>query len=83
MMLAMMIRSSLGHTGRALRASRLDMLAFVVLQAAVMFRVLAGISVAYTPYIVASGLAWISAFGLFALRFLPILLGPRIDTQSS
>jgi uncharacterized protein involved in response to NO len=79
LMLAMMMRSSLGHTGRKLVASRLDMAAFLLLQLAAIVRVAASIGVgdAYGSWIVVSGVLWVSAFLLFVVRYLPMLSGPR------
>ncbi len=75
LMLAMMMRSSLGHTGRALVASRSDMAAFLLLQLAAIVRVVASIvaGTTYQYWVVASGLIWITAFLIFAVRYLPIL----------
>jgi uncharacterized protein involved in response to NO len=79
LMLAMMMRSSLGHTGRKLVASRTDMAAFVMLQLAAIVRVVASVTAGETFrfWIVASGLLWILAFLLFVLRYLPMLSRPR------
>jgi uncharacterized protein involved in response to NO len=81
MMLAMMMRSSLGHTGRPLVASSLDMTAFLLLQLAAMIRVTAGMFAVeiYEWLVIASGVTWILAFSLFLLRYLPMLVRPRID----
>jgi uncharacterized protein involved in response to NO len=81
MMLAMMMRSSLGHTGRALRASGMDMAAFLLLQLAAILRVIVDLLPAdsYRLTIVASGTLWVLAFGIFLLRYVPMLLQPRID----
>jgi uncharacterized protein involved in response to NO len=81
MMLAMMMRSALGHTGRALKASGTDMAAFLLLQLAAILRVLADLLTvdAARAIIVASGILWVLAFGVFLLRYLPMLTKPRID----
>lgn len=79
LMLAMMMRSSLGHTGRALVASRADMAAFVLLQIAAIVRVATSIVAGdnYQQWIIASGLIWAMAFLVFVLRYLPMLSQPR------
>jgi uncharacterized protein involved in response to NO len=79
-MLAMMIRSTLGHTGRQLVASRFDMTAFVLLQLAAIVRVIASIAAgeSYRFWIVASSLIWVLAFVIFVLRYLPMLSRPRV-----
>jgi uncharacterized protein involved in response to NO len=80
-MLAMMMRSSLGHTGRPLVASGMDMTAFLLLQLAAIIRVVAGLFGAglYESLVVASGVMWVLAFAAFLLRYLPMLTRPRID----
>lgn len=80
-MLAMMMRSSLGHTGRPLVASGVDMNAFVLLQLAAIIRVAAGFlpAAAYESIVILSGAIWTLAFFVFLLRYLPMLIRPRID----
>ncbi len=81
LMLAMMMRSSLGHTGRQLVASRTDMAAFLLLQVAAIVRVVASIKAGetYQQWVVASGLIWALAFLIFVLRYLPMLSRPRVS----
>jgi uncharacterized protein involved in response to NO len=81
LMLAMMMRSSLGHTGRQLTASKVDMAAFLLLQLAAIVRVFASVVAGetYQQWIVASGLIWALAFLVFALRYVPMLSRPRVS----
>ncbi len=80
MMLAMMMRSSLGHTGRELRASRIDVVAYCALQGAAILRLLAALFPAkYAFFVSVSALAWIVAFCLFLVRYVPMLVSPRVD----
>lgn len=79
LIVAMMMRSSLGHTGRELVAARADIGAFLLLQLAAILRVIAGMTSGYQAVIVASGVAWILAFLVFLLRYAPMLLQPRVD----
>lgn len=81
LMLAMMMRSALGHTGRPLVASGLDMSAFLVLQLAAIIRVTAGLfaSGLYPELVIFSGLLWMLAFAIFLWRYLPMFVRPRID----
>ncbi|MGB5332338.1 MAG: NnrS family protein [Woeseiaceae bacterium] len=81
LMLAMMMRSALGHTGRPLVASGLDMSAFLVLQLAAIIRVTAGLfaSSLYPELVIFSGVLWMLAFAIFLWRYLPMLVRPRID----
>jgi uncharacterized protein involved in response to NO len=79
LMLAMMMRSSLGHTGRKLIATRTDMAAFVLLQLAAIVRVAVSIVAGdhYRFWITASGVIWILAFLIFAIRYVPMLTQQR------
>jgi uncharacterized protein involved in response to NO len=77
----MMMRSSLGHTGRQLVAGKADMAAFLLLQIAAIVRVVASITAGetYQQWIVASGLIWALAFLVFAWRYVPMLVRPRVS----
>jgi len=79
LIVAMMMRSSLGHTGRKLVASRADIAAFLLLQLAAVLRVIAGMTGSYQAVVVTSGVLWILAFLVFLLRYMPMLLQPRVD----
>lgn len=79
LMMAMMMRSTLGHTGRKLVASQMDILAFLLLQLAALLRVVAGAVGNYQALVVLSGVVWMLAFALFVVRYLPMLVQPRVD----
>jgi uncharacterized protein involved in response to NO len=79
LIVAMMMRSTLGHTGRKLVASHADVAAFLLLQVAAILRVIAGISGNYRAVVLVSGVFWILAFCVFLLRYAPMLLRPRVD----
>jgi len=79
LMMAMMMRSTLGHTGRSLVASHMDMAAFLALQIAALIRVVAGSAGNYQTLVTLSGLFWVLAFALFLVRYLPMLVQPRVD----
>ena len=81
MILAVMTRASLGHTGRPLHASRLIGCAYIVLSFAAVMRVFAP-SVAPGAHqwsVMAAGTLWICAFAIFIVVYTPILLRPRVD----
>jgi uncharacterized protein involved in response to NO len=79
MVLAVMTRVSLGHTGRALSASRPTVVIFLLVNIAALVRVAASWSaIVTTTFIVVSAVCWIAAFGLFEIRYSPVLLAPRI-----
>lgn len=78
MMLAVMTRASLGHTGRALTASRVTVAAYGALILCALLRPLGEVLPDLSPQIyAASGLLWIAAFGLFCLEYAPILTRAR------
>ena len=78
MMLAVMTRASLGHTGHALKASRLTIASYGALILCALVRPLGEVLPAASPAIYAvSGLLWIAAFGLFCLEYAPILTRKR------
>ncbi len=81
--LGMMARVSLGHTGRALKASNAIAIAFVLINIAALFRVLLPIALPqwYENLIYISTLSWLAAFSLFVFVYAPILSSPRIDGQ--
>jgi len=79
MILAVMTRVSLGHTGRPLIAGRPTVIIFLLINLAALARVVAAWSaVATTTLVVLAGLCWIAAFGLFEIRYSPVLWVRRI-----
>jgi uncharacterized protein involved in response to NO len=81
MILAVMTRAALGHTGRALAAARPIATAYALLSLAALVRVF-GPSVAAAGYhwtVMTAGALWIAAFGLFLMTYTPILMRPRAD----
>ncbi|MCK9606780.1 MAG: NnrS family protein [Methylomonas sp.] len=81
--LGMMARVSLGHTGRALKASNVMAIAFVLINLAALSRVMfpALFPAWYGGFVLVSSYCWLAAFSLFAYQFLPILSSPRPDGQ--
>lgn len=80
MILAVMTRATLGHTGRELRASPLTTLLYVLVTAGAVLRVAASLGfVDYTLGMEVAAVAWAAAFLVFLLDYGPILLGPRRD----
>ena len=78
MMLAVMTRASLGHTGHALTASKLTIAAYASLILCALVRPLAEVLPDMAPaFYAASGLLWIAAFGLYCLEYAPILARKR------
>ncbi len=75
MTLAVMTRATLGHTGQPLSADRWTAAVYLLVAAAAILRVAAPFAAeAYLPLLWMSGLAWIAAFGIFAVRYGRLLL---------
>jgi uncharacterized protein involved in response to NO len=78
MILAMMTRASLGHSGRPLKAGAGTSLVYVLVTAAAVLRVAAMlVPGSYDVMITLSGLAWIGAFGLFTVLYFPLFVQAR------
>jgi len=74
MILAVSTRVALGHTGRALKAAPLTLVAYVLLSVAVFVRILSPlVPGAYLALIDVAAAGWCAAFGLFFVVYWPIL----------
>lgn len=84
MIMAIMTRASLGHTGRAIIAPRPIVLAYGLLTLAAFLRVF-GVQLApalYAEVLLTAAAAWIAAFALFVGVYFPILVTPRITSRA-
>ncbi|MBX3652275.1 MAG: NnrS family protein [Burkholderiales bacterium] len=81
MTLGMMVRTARGHTARPLRADGFELACFLLIQVAALGRVFGAMifPAAYLPGIQISGLLWAAAFGIYAVRYWPVLTRPRLD----
>ena len=78
LILAMMARVSLGHTGRPLAPPRPMAIAFAAVAVATAVRVaLAGVAPRLAVALAAA--AWCAAFGMFVVRYAPMLWRARVD----
>ena len=79
--LGMMTRTARGHTGRPLVADGFELTVFLLIQAAAVVRVFGGIASPglYAVSVQLSALLWAAAFGLYAVRYWPVLTRPRLD----
>lgn len=78
MILAVMTRTTLGHTGRTLTANRTTGLIYILVGLAAIIRVTAAFEADWTiPCLIVSACFWIAGFGLFLLTYGPFLLEPR------
>ena len=80
-MIAMMTRSSLGHTGRKLVAGPREITAYLLVLAGAVVRVFGPLLAvqAYPTWMVISALLWTTGFGVFLVTYWPILTRPRVD----
>jgi len=81
MILGVMSRAALGHTGRPLIVDPAVTLGYLLLFAAALIRVF-GLSVLRLPYpeiVVASATCWTLAFGIFLYIYAPVLSSVRVD----
>lgn len=81
LVIGMMTRTARGHTGRPLRADRYETACYLLIALAAAVRVvlpLAAPGLAVHAAL-ASALLWSAGFGLYAVRYWPVLSRPRID----
>lgn len=82
LVIGMMCRTSLGHTGRPLKAGSAEVVMFAAIQLAALARVTGSLDLAAAwrePALVVAGVAWTLAFGLFVLAYRPRLCAARLD----
>jgi uncharacterized protein involved in response to NO len=81
MILAVMTRASLGHTGRPLVVSGAITLAYLLLTIGVALRVFANVLMPerYVLGMSIAGLAWMLSFLIFLIVYAPMLSSPRAD----
>ncbi len=82
--LGMMTRTSRGHTGRPLKTGPAEIFCYAAIQLAALARVFVPLAFPslYLQAVVASGLLWSAAFGVFTISYWPILSRPRLDGKS-
>jgi uncharacterized protein involved in response to NO len=81
MVVAVMTRATLGHTGRALEADWATTLLYLLLTASAAARVAASlVPAAFHPLIAAAGVFWIVGFALYLAAYAPKLVRPRKGT---
>lgn len=83
MVLAVMTRVPLGHTGRPLAAPRAATAAYLLVSAGALARTAGALAFpdAYSGVLLVAALLWSGAYAVFVARYAPILLGPRVDGQ--
>ena len=81
MIIGMMTRTARGHSGRPLAAGRSEVACYVLVMLAAVVRVFGpmALPMAYAWMVVVSGVLWSAAFGLYFVRYWPVLTQPRAD----
>jgi uncharacterized protein involved in response to NO len=84
MILAVMTRVSLGHTGRPLAAPLSAVVSYALVTIGALLRTVAvaALPAASLPLLTLSGVVWSSAFAVFLVGFGGMLLAPRVDDKS-
>ncbi len=84
MTIAIMSRASLGHTGRALVASRLTQIIYALIVGSALFRICAAVQPEFSAVLIPlAGIAWIGAFTGFSASYWSILTGKRVSSPSN
>lgn len=80
MILAVMTRASLGHTGRELKASWGTSICYLLVTVGALLRVTSSIGwIDFRVGMFAAGAAWLGAFLVFLAAYGPVLFGRRVD----
>ena len=83
MVIGMVSRVSLGHSGRPLEADALTWNCYLGVVGAAILRAAAEVTpaAAMPTLMLAAAVLWLLAFGAWALRYVPMYLSPRIDAR--
>jgi uncharacterized protein involved in response to NO len=81
MTIGMMTRTARGHTGRTLDTDRFEVAMYALIQIAAVVRVAFGALLPsfYLWTVIVAATCWALGFGLYAIRYWPILSRPRVD----
>ena len=84
LVIGMMTRTARGHTGRPLLADRADVACYVLVLAAAVVRVAVPLAApaATLHAVLGSAALWSAGFGLYALRYWPVLSRARVDGKA-
>lgn len=79
LILGMMTRVSLGHTGRPLSLPRFGVLIYIAISIAAIIRLFVALNwINFQIGLIFTTIAWILAFGIFIVLYYPMLTKPRI-----
>ena len=83
LIIGMVTRTARGHTGRPLQASRAEVLAYLLVVAAAVLRVLVPLVAPqwYSHALVCAAAAWTLAFVIYLVMYVPWLTSTRIDDK--
>lgn len=82
LVIGMITRTALGHTGRPLRVDNLEMLAYWALAVAALLRIvplLVPSGMPYLSWLLDAALCWEIAFICYLIKYTPMLCRPRVD----
>ncbi|MBH2020345.1 MAG: NnrS family protein [Burkholderiales bacterium] len=81
LIIGMMTRTALGHTGRLLKASRTDVACYLLVLAAALVRVLVPLlaPAQLVNAVLCSAALWSGGFALYAVSYWPVLTRVRVD----
>ena len=81
LVIGMMTRTSRGHTARPMRADAFDTACYALVLGAGLVRVVLPLAApaSLRHAVVGSAALWSAGFGLFAIRYWPVLTRPRLD----
>lgn len=84
LIIGMMTRTARGHTGRPLKADRLDVACYALITAAAAVRVLVPLALPglATGALIGSAALWSSGFALYVLGYWPVLVRARVDGKA-
>lgn len=82
LIIGMITRTALGHTGRALVADASMVWSYGLVFCAIVLRIAAlAVNSHALPWLHASAVCWVLAFAVYLWRFIPLLIRPRADQR--
>ena len=84
LIIAMITRTALGHTGRLLVAGLGEITAYFGIQATLLIWLLANsnFGMSFYPLMVIAGICWIGVFIIYLIKYFPLLTQPRQDGKA-
>jgi uncharacterized protein involved in response to NO len=84
LIIAMITRTALGHTGRPLLAGLIEIICYLGIQVTLFFWILgnANPNTWFYPLLVTAGVCWIGVFTLYLIKYFPLLTRPRPDGKA-